>query len=108
MDATAKFFAGLAEPRREPLLANASGSIRIELRQGKRTEARTVVVDRGEVRLTDTRDATCRIAADRELFNRLVSGQTNAVAAMLRGAVAVEGDLELLILFQRTLPGPRR
>jgi hypothetical protein len=35
-----------------------------------------------------------------------VTGETNALAAYLRGAVEVEGDPELLLRFQRIFPGP--
>jgi hypothetical protein len=30
----------------------------------------------------------------------------NATAAVLRGELAIEGDWELMVLFQRLLPGP--
>ena len=43
---------------------------------------------------------------DRALFQRLANGEVNAMAALLRGAIAVEGDPQLLVMFQRLLPGP--
>jgi hypothetical protein len=33
-------------------------------------------------------------------------GDVNALAAYLRGELALEGDPELLVLIQRVLPGP--
>ena len=38
----------------------------------------------------------------------MASGKVNAMAAVLRGDLAVEGNAELLVLFQRLLPGPPR
>jgi hypothetical protein len=33
-------------------------------------------------------------------------GQANATAAVLRGALTVEGALDLVVLFQRLFPSP--
>ena len=44
--------------------------------------------------------------ADKELFDRLASGTANAMAAALRGVVDAEGDLQLIVQFQRLFPGP--
>ena len=43
--------------------------------------------------------------ADRKVFDAIVSGEMNALAATLRGAVVIEGDLGLLARFQRLFPG---
>jgi hypothetical protein len=40
------------------------------------------------------------------LFDGVVTGQTNAMAALLRGEVTFDGDPELMLLFQRIFPGP--
>jgi len=40
------------------------------------------------------------------LFDDIVSGRANAMAALLRGDVGVEGNTELLMRVQRTFPGP--
>jgi putative sterol carrier protein len=45
--------------------------------------------------------------ADKDVFDKLVSGRLNPVAAMLRGDLALEGNWRLLILIQRLFPGPR-
>src|SRR4029450_7463157 len=49
----------------------------------------------------------CRLRVDADLFNKMAAGEANALAALLRGALAVDGDLELMMLFQRLLPGGR-
>ena len=50
--------------------------------------------------------ADCVLRTDRKLFARMAAGKVNAFAAVLRGAVTIEGDPRLLVLFQRLLPGP--
>ena len=46
----------------------------------------------------------------RLLAKKLIEAKSevNAMAALLRGAMGVEGDVELLVLFQRLFPGPPR
>jgi len=80
----------------------------VELTGGKRIERWRLSVDKGEVDVTrGPGPADCRLRADRALFAGMASGQVNAFAAVLRGAVTIEGDPRLLVLFQRLLPGPR-
>jgi putative sterol carrier protein len=49
-------------------------------------------------------DAVVRV--DGELLDRIVTGKANALTAMLRGDMTVEGDHELMVYFQRLLPAP--
>ena len=44
--------------------------------------------------------------ADAELFGDIITGRVNAMAALLRGRLVVEGDPSPLVLFQRLFPGP--
>jgi hypothetical protein len=63
-------------------------------------------IDHGDLAVSRrNRAADSRVRVDSELFDRIVSGQSYVLAAVLRSAMAVEGDLELLWLFQRMLPG---
>ena len=52
--------------------------------------------------------ADCVVSADKSLFDDIASGKTNAMAALLRGAMSIEGDIQLMVLFQRLFPGPPR
>jgi putative sterol carrier protein len=79
------------------------------LEAGGQTERRLIVIDRGSV--SESRrhaKADCTIRMDRELFEGMVSGHVNAMAALLRGQVGVEGDPNLLLQFQRLFPSPPR
>ena len=106
-DATAEFFDGLARRGHEPLLAKTTGSLRVEIVGGGRPERWLVTVDHGDLAVSRRNvTADCTIRGNRELFGRVASGEANAMAAVLRGALEVEGDPGLLVLFQRLFSGP--
>ena len=106
-DATAEFFATLAERGHEPRLEKAKGSIRIDLADGKRTTRWLVTIARGDVGVSHRNAAAdCTLRMDKAVFEGLASGEVNAFAAVIRGAIEFDGDPELLVLFQRLLPGP--
>jgi putative sterol carrier protein len=108
-DATAEFFAALAERKHEPLLEKASGTIRFDRKDGKRTDRWSVTIKKGDVAVSRRNvRADCVVSTDRALFDAIASGKTNGFAALLRGAMSVEGNVQLLVMFQRLFPGPRR
>ena len=83
--------------------------MRFDIADGKRTERWLVVLEKGEIAVSRRHArADCVVSADRALFDRIASGEANALAALLREEVNVEGDINLLVLFQRLLPGPPR
>jgi len=104
---TGEFFEGLAERGHEPLLEKATGSIRFDLANGKKAQRWLVAIDKGDVAVSHKSTAPdCTLRSTEELFDDIVLGKENAMAAVLRGAVTVDGDPELLVLFQRLFPGP--
>jgi putative sterol carrier protein len=106
-DTTREFFDGLATRGHEPLLARAEGTLRFDLVDPNETEHWLVRVDRGAVEVSRGHTkADVILFGDRSVFDGIVSGRTNAMAAVLRGAIRVEGDLSLAMLFQRVFPGP--
>jgi putative sterol carrier protein len=107
VDATTEFFEALAERDHEPLLESARGTVRVELANGRKTEHWLVSLDKGDIRVSHRNaKADCTLRTSRHVFDGLARGETNAMAALLRGAVAVEGDSHLLVHFQRLFPGP--
>jgi putative sterol carrier protein len=105
-DATAEFFADLASRGHEPALRKATGTIRFDL-TGERTTRWLVSIAKGDVAVSrKSGRADCVVRVDRELFQNIASGEANAMAAVLRGAIEAEGDLGLLLSFQRVFPGP--
>jgi putative sterol carrier protein len=106
-EATAEFFERLGRTGHEPLLEKATGRIRFELVNGKQTERWLVTLDKGDVAVSHKSGQTdCNVRTSKALFEEIVTGRENAMAAVLRGAVEVDGRPELLMLFQRILPGP--
>ena len=106
-EATAEFFERLGRTGHEPLLEKATGRIRFELVNGKQTERWLVALDKGDVAVSHKSGQTdCNVRTSKALFEEIVNGRENAMAAVLRGAVEVYGRPELLMLFQRILPGP--
>jgi putative sterol carrier protein len=108
-DATAEFFDALVERGHEPLLEKATITVRFDLKDAKKTDRWLVSVVKGDLAVSRRNlRADCVVSADKALFDDIVSGKTNALAAMLRGAMSIEGDTQPLVLFQRLFPGPSR
>jgi putative sterol carrier protein len=106
-DATANFFEELGRRGHEPLLGQVTGTVRFDLKKGNRTEHYFVDMKKGDMTVSRANDeADCVVHADRELFDRFVSGEANAWTAFLRREVTFEGDPQLLVLFQRILLTP--
>jgi putative sterol carrier protein len=106
---TQEFFAALPQRSGDPLLAKVSGTLRFDTETGDRIEHWYVTLDRGAVKVSRRNakaDAVIRI--DRSLLDRIVTGQENAMAVLLRGAMIPDGDLALMLLFQRIFSGPPR
>jgi putative sterol carrier protein len=108
-DATAEFFNELGARGHEPALAKASGTMRFDMTDGKRTTRWLVAIDKGNVAVSHRNaKADCVVRADRTVFDGIATGAQNAMAAVLRGALEIEGDRVLLLQFQRLFPAPQR
>jgi putative sterol carrier protein len=106
-DATTEFFQALGTRGHEPLLEKATGTVRFDLSNGKRTRHWLVTIRKGDVTVSQkSAHADCVARADTEVFDGIVRGEVNAMAALLRGTISFEGDPELPVLFQRLFPGP--
>jgi putative sterol carrier protein len=106
---TRELFEDLTERRHEPLLARATGILRLELQDGAKTETWTLAVDKGDLTVThgDDGDADCTLSCERAFFDRLVLGQENAMASALRGDIVLDGSCwRLLVALQKLLPDP--
>ena len=108
-EATAAFFRELEARKKSPLLEKIKGTLRFELAPEKeeRAERWVVAVDKGAVTVSqEDRMADCTVRTKGVLFEGLITGEVNAMAAVLRGDIVVEGDRELILRFQRLFPGP--
>lgn len=106
-DPTSSFLSGLAEAAHHPLVARTEGTVLLELANHGVDDHWLVAIDHGRINV-DNRpgpaDAVVRMP--QQLFAAAVRGRKNLWAAILRGDVVVEGDLHLVTVFQRLLPGP--
>jgi putative sterol carrier protein len=106
-DPAEAFFEGLAARGSEPLLHATTGSIRFELSDRHKTERFRVELRRGQVKVSRKAGRSDAVVhADRRLFNGIAQGTVNAMAAMLRGAVTIEGEPGVVASFMRVFPGP--
>jgi putative sterol carrier protein len=106
-DTAGDFFAGLAERGREPLLQNVSGTLRFDLVDGERVEHWYLAIKDGGVAVShEDAEADGVVRIDRALFEGMIAGRVNAMAAALRGELALRGNLALFVSFQRLFPGP--
>jgi putative sterol carrier protein len=104
-DATTGFFDSLAG-RHEPLLETTKGRLLFELENGKRKDHWLVSIDKGDLAVSHANGkADAVIRGPRKLFDKVAAGEANAMAATLRGAFTIDGDWELLVVFQRLFPG---
>jgi putative sterol carrier protein len=106
-DPIAEFFHALRSRGHEPLVRDATATVRFDITQGKQTDRWCLGINQGDLQVSSGDcEADCVVGADRSLFNGLISGEVNAMAAMLRGELTVSGDPDLLVLCQRLFPGP--
>jgi hypothetical protein len=107
-DPTTDFFEALAARGQEPLLRRTSGTVRFDLLGDDGQYAHWyVAIARGVLAVSrEHAPADCVVFCRRELFDRLACGTANAMASALRGVLGAQGDLSLLIRFQRLFPGP--
>jgi putative sterol carrier protein len=106
-DATSDFFDKLEQPWPQPPLGNVTTTIRIDLDQGNTQEHWLLTVDRGHISVSNKKvKADTALHTDKDLFDRMVRGEANAMASVLRGLVTVVGDPEIVVALQRLFPSP--
>ncbi len=88
-------------------LQHVSGTIRFDLRRGDSVTPWSVRIVNGSVSVAHRKvGADCIAIMDEDLFVAITRGEVNAVAAALRGDIEMEGQVGLLLAFQRLFPGP--
>jgi len=101
--ATEAFFTSLTDRGYEPLLHRANGTVRVDLGD----VPWYLELNKGRVAVSRRDDpASCVVRAEPEYFDRVASGQTNALAALLRNEIMFDGDPTLIVLLQKLFPWP--
>jgi putative sterol carrier protein len=102
---TREFFSRLSD-QHQPVLKSMTGSMRFDIADGERTEHWYVQIRKGDTTVSHQGgEADCVIGADIATFDAILTGRMNAMAAVLRGAVTIEGKVILLTALQRLFPG---
>jgi hypothetical protein len=105
---TAAFLEGLGRRGHEPLLERVQATVRFDVVDSVRTEQRLVSIDHGDIRVSAGEGpADCVLVGDGAVFDAVIDGRTSAMAALLRGALEVDGDPQLLVLAQRLFRVPQ-
>jgi putative sterol carrier protein len=106
-DATTAFFESLDQRGHEPMLEHATGTLRFDLTDNDHVDHWFIAVDEGDIAVSHRRRrADCTVRATKRVFADVARGKTNALAAVLRGAIIVEGEIDLLTRFERLFPAP--
>jgi len=106
VDATTRFFEDLDRREYEPLLAKASGTLRIDLHEGAQTSHWLLSIDHGRVDVSqEDREADTVIGTSPALFEDIAAGREHGLAALFRGDMTVLGDARLVVQVERIFPG---
>jgi putative sterol carrier protein len=101
-----EFFTLLGQRLHEPLLAKTSGTVRIDLDERGRTQHWFLTIDKGAIAVSrHGGPADCVLRSDKALFEGILNGQANAMAAFLRGGIVIDGDFALVVVLERLFPG---
>ena len=82
------------------------GVVRLDVRDDDRVDTWYLTITKGVVSVSRQGDKPdCVLAGDVATFDAVLSGKANAMAALLRGALDVQGKVVLLTALQRLFPG---
>lgn len=106
-NASTEFLEEMGRRGRLPVLEKVNGRLRLDLVDGRQVDSWLIVIEDGNVQIArDGGEADCVIQADRVFFDRIAAGEANALSALLRGLIQIEGNLPLALSVGRALPGP--
>jgi putative sterol carrier protein len=99
------FFDRINEAGVDARLGRVKGTLRLDVGDGGRVDHWLVSIDKGRIAVShQDAPADCVVRLDPATFEGVVDGAINPTAAMLRGQISVQGNLDLLLYFQRLFP----
>ncbi|WP_406040329.1 hypothetical protein OG799_31160 [Micromonospora sp. NBC_00898] len=106
-EAIERFFASLPERAPVVLLGPVSGTLQIDLTTGNCTDHWLVELGHGSARVfRELRVSDATWHSSHDLFERLVAGRDNGIAAMIRNESTFTGKVTLFLAFRRFFPDP--
>ena len=105
---TRAFFERLAE-QHQPFLKSLTGVVRVDLVDAERTEHWYLAIRKGDVTVShEGSEPDCVVSTGLDTFDAIVSGDMNAMAAVLRGAVDVRGDFRFMTALRQLFAVPTK
>jgi putative sterol carrier protein len=105
-DAATNFFEELARGERVPAPNRLKATLRFDFEHPQGLDRWFVDIDHQDVSVSHRNaKADCVVRTDRDLFSAVLEGRMNAMAAMLRGLIGIEGDPTILMMFQGAFRG---
>jgi hypothetical protein len=105
-DVVREFFEGIAGSH-DWVPTSISGTLRFDLQDDNRTEHWLTTFDHGSISASRANArADCVARTTKATMASIITGQTNAMAAILRGVIQVEGDPLLLAVFRLVMAPP--
>jgi predicted lipid carrier protein YhbT len=106
-DPTVELFDRLGRRENDPSLERTRGIVRFDLATDAEILYWSVRIDRGEISVSRAHgDADCIVYTTKARFDRIATGEANAMTMLLRAEIVVHGDVGLLVILERFLPGP--
>ncbi|MEH1167370.1 SCP2 sterol-binding domain-containing protein [Micromonospora sp. CPCC 205539] len=105
MTATSAFFERLTAAGHDPRFNKVCGSVRFDIRDGDRLEQWLLDIDRGDLRVSQSAaPAGTVIRVSAQVAEAMARGEVNGLAAITRGEILVDGDLNLALRIGRLFP----
>jgi putative sterol carrier protein len=96
----------LSERSHERPVTAFNGVVRFDVDTGERSDSWYLTIVKGVVTVSSKGgEPDCVVTGDVATFDAVLSGKANAMAALLRGALDVQGKVVLLTALQRLFPG---
>jgi len=96
----------LSERSQEQPITAFNGIVRFDVRDGDRVDEWYLTIAKGIVTVARKGgEPDCVVTGDVATFDAVLSGKANAMAALLRGALAAQGKFILMTALQRLFPG---
>ena len=96
----------LAERSQEQPITAFNGIVRFDVRDGDRVDEWYLTIAKGVVTVArEGGEPDCVVTGDVTTFDAVLRGKANAMAALLRGALAAQGKFILMTALQRLFPG---
>ncbi|MGW3887364.1 SCP2 sterol-binding domain-containing protein [Micromonospora chokoriensis] len=106
-EAAERFFESLPARAPDVLVGLTDGTLQIDLGSGHQTEHWLVRMRPGSVQVSRERGPADAIwYSSAALFDRLISGEAQGVAAVLRNESTFSGNVVLFLAFRRFFPNP--